>query len=277
MKKLLAKFALSIACLAVLVPPASCDPMYDRVTRTGRLRAAYAVYVPFLMKDPNTKKFSGIGYDVLALAAKRLNLTLEMTEEVSWGTMIEGLKTNRYDIIACPVWANAKRAKVADFSRPLCFSTLSAYTKYGDKRLDSSLKDLNSGKYKVACLDGEMAEMIVRTDYPNAKKLSLPQMSDFSEVLLSVSTGKADVAFVEPVIAHNFLKHNPKSIQNITPAAPLRVFPNGFMFNAGEDRFKSMLNFTLDEIANNGELEKILKKYEPFPKAYLRVAAPYQK
>lgn len=268
--------AMLIASMISCAQPVNADSLYDRVLRSGKIRAAYAVYFPLFVKDPNTKKFSGIGYDTLQLAAKRLNLQLEMTEEVSWGTMIEGLRTNRYDIIACPVWANATRARAADFSRPLCYSPLCAYTKFGDKRIDSSLKDLNSGKFKIATIDGEMAEMITRSEFPKAKRLSLPQMADVSELLLSVSTGKADLTFSEPVFAHGFIKHNPKAIQNITPNNPVRIFPNVFMFNAGEEKFKAMLNTTLDEIINSGDLEKIIVKYEPIPKAYFRVSKPYQ-
>jgi len=229
------------------------------------------------MKDERTKKFSGIGPEILELAAHKLGLKLEMTEEITWGTMIEGLKTNRYDIMGSPIWANATRARAADFSRPLYYSAVNAYTKTGDKRLNNSLQDLNSPKYKVATMDGEMAEMITAADFPKARRFSLPQMADVSELLLSVSSGKADATFAEPNMVFYFNKHNPNAVQNITPQQPVRVFPNVFMFNAGEEKFKAMLNTTLDEISNSGELDRIISKYEPYPKDYLRVASPYQK
>jgi ABC-type amino acid transport substrate-binding protein len=261
----------------VLAPGVSAENLQERVIRTGKLRAAYAVYFPLLTKDPNTKKYGGIGYDALELIAKQLGLQLEMTEEVSTGTMIEGLKTNRYDIMACPIWANASRARAADFSRPLCFSQIVAYTKYGDKRIDSSLKALSDSKYRLATIDGEMVELIAKTDYPRAKRLSLPQMAPFSDLLLSVATGKADITFGEPVFGFEFNKHNPNSVQNITPNKPLRIFPNCFMFKVNEPEFKAMLNTAIDEIANSGELERIISKWEPYPKAYLRCSPPYQK
>ncbi len=256
---------------------ALADGLYDRVLKSGKLRAGYLIYFPLLMRDPNTKKFSGIGYDALLLAATKLGLQLEMKEEVSWGTMIEGLKTNRYDIIACPVWANASRARVGDFSRPLCYSVVNAYVKTGDKRLDSSLKDLNNPKFKIATLDGEMAVMIANADYPLAKKFSLPQMSSPSDLLLSVSSGKADITFAEPSMVWSFAKHNKNAVQNITPSKPLRIFPNVFMFNSGEEKFKAMFNATLDEVDSGGDLDKIIDKYEPFAGCYLRVAKPYRK
>jgi len=256
---------------------ASAETVYERVLKSGKIRAGYTDWYPFLIKNPNTKKFSGIGYEALELAAKRLGLKLELTEEVSWGTMIEGLKSNRYDIIACPVWANSQRARAADFSRAICYSQIFAFTKYGDKRIDGSLKGVAEGRFKVSCLDGEMSEMIAKADFPAAKRLSLPQMAPVSDLLLNVSNGKADIAFTESVLAAEFLKHNPKSIQNITPNKPLRIFPNVYMFKSGEGELKAMLNTALDEVANSGELDRIITKYEPSPKVYLRCALPYQR
>jgi len=268
---------LALICLAMFAPIASAESLYDRVLRTGKIRAGYMEWYPFLNKDPNTKKVTGIGFETLDLATKRLGLKLDLTEEVTWGTMIEGLRTNRYDILACPVWANATRARVADFSRPICYGPVCAFTRYGDKRIDSSLKGVAEGKYKIATTDGEMAEIISKTDFPKASRLSLPQSAPISDMMLCVATGKADLTFGDPPFVWEFMKHNPKSIQNITPNNPLRVFPTVYMFKAGEAEFKAMLNTALDEIANSGELEKTLAKYEPYPKAYLRCATPYQK
>jgi ABC-type amino acid transport substrate-binding protein len=276
-QKQVVRIALAMMCLAMLAPIAGAESLYDRVLRTGRIRAAYVVNFPQLMKDPHTREFSGIGFDILTLATKRLGLKLDLTEEVTWGTMIEGLRTSRYDLVAYPVWANSIRARAADFSRPIYYSRVCAFTRFGDKRLDSSLKGLNDPKFKIATIDGEMAEMIAKSDFPTAKHLSLPQQSPVSDLLLSISTGKADVTFVEPSLALDFVKHNPKSIQNMTNDRPVRVFPNTYMFKTGEGEFKAMLNTALDEIAGSGELEKIIAKYELFPRAYLRCATPYQK
>lgn len=268
---------LGLVCNFSFVRPVYADSLYDRVLKSGKIRAGYICYQPTVMRDINTKKFSGIGFEVLELAARKLSLKLEMTEEISLGTMIEGLKTNRYDIVALPIWANATRARAADFSRPLYYSAVYAYTKTGDKRLDSSLKGLNSPNFKVATIDGEVNEIIAQADFPKAKRYSLPQMADASELLLSVASKKADITFAEPNMVFFFNKHNPQAVQNITPNKPVRVFPNSYMFNVGEEKFKAMLNAALEEMSNSGELEKIIAKYEPFPKDFLRVASPYQK
>lgn len=250
--------------------------LYDRVMQSGKIRCAYVLYSTFSIKDPNTGKLSGLGTDALELVAKNLGLKIEYTEEVGWGTMIEGLQQGRYDIVNCPVWTNSNRARLVDFSDPLCFSPIFAYVKAGDKRFVDNLKAINSDKIKIATIDGGTVEVIARSDFPKARKESLPQLSDVSQMLLTVTTGKADVVFTEPAVAALFLKHNPGELVNIDPTNPVRVFSNCWMFNRGEMEFKDMLNTALSEAMNSGAVEKIIRKYEPAPNAIYRVATPYR-
>src|SRR5438270_6559114 len=73
--------------------------LYDHVVSSGKLRCGYVIYNPGCIKDPNTGKLSGIGVEAMEIVAKKLGLRLEWTEEVGWGTMIEGLQSGRYDIV----------------------------------------------------------------------------------------------------------------------------------------------------------------------------------
>jgi polar amino acid transport system substrate-binding protein len=251
------------------------ESLYDRVVRTGKIRCAYVVYNPACLKDPNTGKLSGIGIDTLEMVAKKLGLTLEWVEEVGWGSMLEGLQTGRYDMIATTIWTNANRAKLVGFSKPLFYSPIFAYGRKGDNRFRNHLDLINSEKVKIATVDGETGQVIADADFPNAKRLSLPQMSDISQDLLNVATNKADVSFAEPCIAERYLRNNPGTIQNIDPDHPIRVFPNCWMFNRGEFEFKSMIDTVLDEVINSGALDKIIGKYEEGPNLIYKVALPY--
>ncbi len=243
--------------------------------RTGKIRCGYAVYNPGCLKDPNTKKLSGIGIDALELIAKNLGLKVEWTEEVGWGSMIEGLQTNRYDIMATPIWATSNRAREIDSSKPLYFSPVYAYVKAGNKTFSGgNLILLNSPKYSIASIDGATGEVIAEEDFPNVRRVSLPQLTDFSQLLLTVSSGKADAAFTEPADAMLFMKNNPNSVEKV--GDPVRVFSNCWIFRRGQFEFKAMLDTALDQVINSGEMEKIIRKYEPVPNVLFRVSRPYQ-
>jgi polar amino acid transport system substrate-binding protein len=251
------------------------DSVYDRVMQNGTIRCGYSLYNPGCLKDPITGKMSGIGVDTLESVAKNLGLKVAWTEEVGWGTMIEGLQTNRYDMIVTPVWATSDRARVVDFSKPLYYSPLFAYVKAGKRPFPpNNIHQLNSPKYSIATIDGATAEIIAQEDFPLVKRVSLPQLSEFGQLLLTVSSGKADVTFTEPADAAAFLKSNPGSVERI--GKPLRVFPNCWIFRRGQREFKDMIDTALEQLINSGAEDKIIRKYEPAPNTLYRDAIPYQ-
>jgi ABC-type amino acid transport substrate-binding protein len=253
------------------------DTVYERVMQKGKIRCGYVVYSPGCLKDPNTGKLSGIGIDTLEMVGKNLGLKVEWTEETGWGTMLEGLQTNRYDMIATPVWTNSNRATLVDFSTPLFYSPINVWVKAGDKRFNAkNLSSLNSAKFVIATMDGETAEVIANEDFPQAKKMSLPQLSGVEQVLLNVSSAKADASFEEPAVAFEFLQHNPGSIESVVMEKPIRVFPNCWMFRRGQLEFKDMLDTALSQLMNSGAVDKIIDKYEKYPGTLYRLALPYR-
>ena len=251
--------------------------VYDRVMSKGKIRCGYVVYTPGCLKDPNSGELSGIGTDALKAVAKTLGLEIEFVEEVGWGSMIEGLQTNRYDIVSTPIWTNANRAKQADFSDPLFFSPIFVYARKGDQRFgNGNLSKLNSPDFSISTIDGETAEIIAREDFPKAKTVSLPQLTDLAQMLLTVDTGKADVTFMEPASAAAYIENNPGKVEIVKTDRPIRVFSNCWMFKRGQMEFKNMLDTALAQLINSGAMEKILAGYEPSPNTLYRTALPYR-
>jgi polar amino acid transport system substrate-binding protein len=257
--------------------PEKFDNVYQRVLRTGVIRCAYVAYPPGFMKDANTGKVSGIFVDVLDRAARELGLRIEWTEEVGWGSMIEGLQGDRYDMVGSPVWANSSRAKLADFGPPIYFSAIGVYVRSGDQRFQGDkLAELNAPAVKIAAIDGEMSSIIAASQFPKAKVVSLPQLSDDSQLLLNVTTGHADITFVEPYIAALYMKNNPGSVQDLVPDRPLRFFPTTIMFRKNQPSFKSMLDVAIDEQLNAGILDELFARYSVPRGSLLMPALPYR-
>lgn len=250
--------------------------VFDRVVSKNTITCGYVPYPPGCIKDPNTGKLSGVFVDLLDEAGKNLGIKVVWSEEVGWGSMIEGLETDRYDLVGSPVWANSTRAKLADFSTPIFFSGICVFVKSGDERFTGALAKIDDTDVRIATIDGEMSDIIARGDFPKAKRISLPQLSDNSQMLLNVAEGKADVTFVEPYIADQFLKNSPGALKNITPERPIRIFPNTMMFRQGQARFKTMLDTALQELINSGRVEELLRKYRVTPDSFYLPAYPYR-
>jgi ABC-type amino acid transport substrate-binding protein len=231
----------------------------DKVIERGVLEIGYIVYPPLLIKDSSTGKLSGISYDLVEAAAKNLGLKTNWKEEVGWGSSIEGLKTRRYDIIGTEMWPNSSRAREAIFSIAPMNSTIYPYARPGDNRFNNP-SNINSSNVTIGILEGEMAQFIAAQDYPNAKINALPQLSSYAEVFQNLVSRKADVAFVEPSVANDFLKQNPGAIER-AGNTPVRVLGNSFAFARGENSMVEMWNIAMRELINDGTVFRTLQKY----------------
>jgi len=249
---------------------------YDKIIKNGKIRVGYISYPPSFIKDPNTGKYSGIFYDVLQEIGKKLGVEIDYKEEVSWGTMIEAIRSGRVDLIATGVWPTTERGKYVDFANPLYYSTVRAYARADDNRFDGNLSRINNSDIKISSIDGEMTSMIAQIDYPKAKQVSLPQLSDVSQVLLDVATGKADVTFVEPAIALEYMSKNPGQIKEVENVKPVRVFPTAMIVGKGEVEFLSTLNIAIEELVNNGFVNRTIEKYEKYPGSFQRLSLPFR-
>lgn len=256
--------------------PSSTDA-YTRVVQSGEIRAGYLVYPPYLTKDTSSGKLAGIFYDVTEALGKNLGLKIKWVEEVNLANLAEGFKSNRYDMVAFPLWRNAGRAKVVDFSVPLFYSVVGAYVKHDDTRFDGKLVSINSPEIRIAAIDGELAADIAKTSFPKAKIESKPQLAAYEQLLLEVIAGKADVTFFNRLFANRFIAANPNKVRDVSPqASPIRLFAECFILPLGEHRFNSMINSALVELVENGGFDTALSNHGEKPESYFRRALPFR-
>lgn len=249
--------------------------LYADIVERGHIRAGYAVGAPYFVKDPNTGDVSGIFADVMAELAKGLGLEVRWVEEVGYGQMIEGLRAKRFDIVGSGVWINANRASGADFSSPVLFDAVGAYVRHDDHRFDADLSIANSLDIRIATIDGEMASAIAAADFPEAQTEALPQMTDFTHMILNVVTRKADLTFLGLGPARRFQAENPDSIRNVTPEKPVRIFPTAMMLPHGEHELRRAIDLALTQLVNDGAIDRIIDKYEGIPGSHYRLAPAY--
>ena len=258
------------------ITAASDLAVYNRVVGQKVLRAAYLNYPPACMKDTKTGAMSGIFVDVLTKACSNLGIKLQWTEEVGWASQIEGLNSDRYDIIGSPVWANVVRGTKTTLSEPVYYSGIGVYVRTADTRFDHDLSKINVPSVKVGTIDGETSSVIAAEDYPQAQKYSSTQQTDISQKFLDLTSGKCDVIFAEPYFGYEYLKNNPGIVRNIAAADPIRLFGNCYMMKMNEFQMKQMLDIAIQDLNNSGYVEKIMKKYEPAPNLFYRTAHPYK-
>jgi ABC-type amino acid transport substrate-binding protein len=242
------------------------DPALQGLTtvkNTHVLRAAYINYPPSMTVDPNTKAKTGIMPDVIGEIGKAMGVQVNYVEETTFASMTDTLGSGRADIVVSGIWPSSTRALQADFSRVVYYSPVYAYVRSDDKRFDGKLGAINNSSVRVATIDGEMSSIVAQSDYTSAAVVSLPQQDDVSQLLLQLTSKKADVTFVEPAIADQFLAKNPGSIRRVTGVEPVRLFPNTFLFRKGDTALRDAINISIVELTNSRKISAVIKPYDP--------------
>lgn len=255
-------------------PAKTAETAYERVMRTGVLRCGYQPYAPALMKDPNTGEMSGIFYEIVNEIGRRLNLKVEWSEEVGYGVIAEGFNTHRYEAFCNTVWPTAERSREASFTLPIYYSKVGLYVREDDHRFDDDLDKLNSPNVTFTVKDGDVSDSFKSDMFPLAKKISIPQLADTSQLIEDIANGKADVTINEPMLLIEYSKANPGKVRNLTEKDPIAVSPNTIMLPKNEYQLKTMFDVTLAQLHNNGFIARTIAKYDT-EGVFLRVAKPY--
>lgn len=250
------------------------ETAFERVMRTNTLRCGYLVTPPQLTRDPNSKKMGGISYDIVTEAARRLSVNVEWTEEVSFSTMAEGLRTERYDAFCFTAYRWSPWARVVDYSIPLYYSTTDVYVRGDDTRFDGKLQALNNPNVTFSTIDASGGAKLREQDFPQSKNFSMPSDTNLSMVFEAVTTHKADATISNPLVVMPFLLANPGKLRRVQGVAPVRAYPHAFAFKKNETALISMFDTVFEEMLTDGTINRILDKYEAIPNSFIRVESP---
>jgi len=251
------------------------ETAYERVMRTQTLRCAYTPYPPFMIKDANTGKLSGIYYDVMEEIAKRLSLKLEWPEEVAPAGLFEGFKSGRYDAICAGYTRNPARSTKADFSIPVFFVPYSVFVRANDTRFDNNVSALDDPKYSFTIIDGEYASFLIKDAFPKAKVVSLPDgaISDVGVRLTNVATNKSDATIIETAVGADYMRANPGKVKPLSP--PINVLPSNIILPMGDVALKSMIDAAVTNLHETGFIKKVIQAHTSGA-GYYSPAIPYE-
>jgi ABC-type amino acid transport substrate-binding protein len=268
MTKEIAKILVSIllsVCLAALVlsRPAPERPVagsFERIMAGSTLRCGYVSYPPYFEMDIATRQPRGIFADLMAEIGSRMNVKIVWAGESSWATLTEDIRSGRFDAICSGVWQNSSRGLAAGFSLPVGYVPVGAWVRAGDNRFRTSLDLMNGPDVRVSVMDGETGELLRRQRFPDTQAVSLPQTSPFSDLMINVATGKADVVFAENRIVADYLKQNPGTLEMAADDNVLTAYPLVILLPGNDPQFKTAVDSALSEILYSGKMADILRK-----------------
>lgn len=252
------------------------ETAFERVIRTGVIRCGYYVFPPVLSIDANTKKFSGFSVEFMERMTSRMGLKVEWTEEVTFGNWIPALQAKRFDAVCTPMWPDLPMYKVASFTEPMFYSGLSPLVRVDDTRFKNDLARLNQPDVTLLTQEGNMSDRVARDAFPNAKFYVIAAGADGAQYFQSVMSKKADAVLTDRNGLYQFGKENGNVLRLVAPDKPVKLQSFPLVVGREEVLLKDLFDQSIRAMNNNGDIDRILRKYEPEPgKTYLRVLQPF--
>ena len=244
----------------------------EQMKRSGKIKACYIKYPPFVIQDPQTGKLSGYFIDLMAAIAQEAGATVDY-EETNWGTMVAALQSNKCDVVVSGVFATIPRAKEATFSDPVLYVGISAIARRNDNRF-KSVEDLAQPGLVVAVTNGEVGHEYAKKFLPNAK-LIVMETEDISRPMLEVSTGRADVALGDSMTTYRFAKAHPE-VKDVFAKDPFYVFGTGVMVRRDDYDWLDFLNIGIKHLELSGITDKLEAQYKEGSTAWISKRKPWQ-
>lgn len=252
--------ALAMAITAVVYvqkPAREASTAYERVTRGKVIRCGYVVYEPYISKDPNTGKLSGVTVDYLNGAAKRQGLKIDWMTEINFDQVVPALDAGKIDMLCVPCTPTSDYERVVAFVGNL--GGLPYYTYVATKN-EVRPQELPTATF--ALHDGYALSGITRNAYPNAQFISLPQSASMAEFFDQLRFGKAQAVVNENIAAENYMKNNPNVMRRLsdTPVIAMRMF---LLAQKTDTAMHGLIEktFGLEDPANLASMRDLVVKY----------------
>ncbi len=224
MKNLLKNFmgvAAALAALTLSTAMAHAQSTWDAIQERGTLRIGVTQAPPWFTKDVRTGEWTGgLGITLGQKMAEALEVELE-TVEVTWGTSIAALQSNKIDLMYF-LSPTASRARTVDFTRsPVVFLSQAVLAAEG---VDASTwEGLNNGDTSISVPQATSMDQFLTRMASNA---DIQRFPDNAASIAAFQSGRVDaVSLMLPPLLSARQKLGQGVISVPTPAftAPANV------------------------------------------------------
>lgn len=267
------KICLFLLLLVAMPAFAAEDSAYDRVMAKNEIVCGVIPWAPYKVLDPNTKEWSGFGVEIYRKAFATLDLKTTF-KEVVLGNQVQDLNSGRVDAICDDGPWTMSAGKFVEYSNPAYAAVVYPYVRVKETRIKTRA-DLNDQKVTFTGIDGDLSSDLVNRLFPKAKIATMPGTTDVAQLFENVSTGKADVAIVDPAAFVEFEKNNPGKLKPLFSDKPLGRYKTVVAVKKGDMKMLGLVNQAVDNALAFGLVDEELDKFDPEHKKLMRVRLPY--
>lgn len=218
---------------------AKAQSTWEAIQQRGTVRVGVAQAEPWAFRDPVKQEWTGIGPSYARAIAKDLDVEVEFVE-VTWGTAIAALQSNKIDVMPM-LSITPVRARAIDYaSAPLSYSALSVLVP--DESDAATWDDLDTSDTLIGVNQGSSQDMFLTDRLKNAQIL---RFSSYAEVIAAYQNGNVNAAAMYfPTLA--LLASKAGSGRVIIPKPALFSFSGTAVRREDDKQWRDWLN-----IANN--------------------------
>jgi ABC-type amino acid transport substrate-binding protein len=238
----------------------------------GVIKVAIQPYAPYTSMEGG--KLVGLDADILAAAAKRLDLEIE-PQVTDFNGMLGGVQSHRVDISIGGIAWTADRQKEGLFTDPAYYSP-PAMAVHGSDTF-ATVADLEGRDL------GTVTGYVWVKSIKAIKGATLHAFPDANGVFSDLNSGRIDVGFLDPLIIIDAKKKRPDfdfTTQYLTPptAAEIQAEPAldylapyqvSFYIAKQAPKLEAALSEEIDKMYASGELADLITKYGGDPDQFL--------
>lgn len=222
----------------------------------GVLKAGVKVDVPkFGYKDPGTSKIEGFEIDLVKAVAKKIlgdenKVELQAVTAKTRGPLLD---SGEVDIIGATFTITEERKKSYDFSEPYFTDGVALMVKKNSGI--KTLKDLDGKKIGVA--QSATSKQALESEAKNLGiKVTFSEYSTYPEIKAALDSGRINAFSVDGAILNGYLDDS-----TIILDERYAKQEYGLVSKKGNDDLAKVINDTINEMKQSGELDKLIEKW----------------
>ena len=253
MKKLTAVLAVILAAVFVLSGCQKSENQLADIKKAGKIKIALeGAWAPWNYHDLSTNELIGFDTEVAKGIADYLGVEAEFYES-DWDSLLAGLESGRYDIIANGVEYTEERAQKYDFSVPYGYVKTVLVVRQDETEIDSFEK-----------LKGKKTANSLNSTYMQIGEsfgASVMGVDTIEETINMLINNRVDATINAEVSVYDYLAQHPDTPIKIVAVYEEMGSVSIPIRKAGSEQFLSEINKAIEAMKNSGRLSEISIKY----------------
>jgi polar amino acid transport system substrate-binding protein len=246
--------------------PAAKETTLEKVKKQGYVTVGFANEVPYAYATPDGK-LTGEAVEVARAVLKRMGINEMDGVLTEFGSLIPGLKAERFDMITAGMYITPKRAEEVAFANPEYSIGEGIAVKKGNPLNIKSYEDIvKNPEVKVAVMGGAIEyDYLIKL---GASKDQIVIVPDNPSALSALQSDRADVVTMTgPSLQAVLDAAKDESVervmefeQPVIDGKSIRGY-GATVFRKEDNEFREAFNVELEALKQSGELLEILKQF----------------